>query len=889
VIDAGCAFHVTHHKMSLIIDAMNIFSHRIFFVLQVLLCAYLVKAQTSDWPVLKHYDKDHLLNIALPLGGIGTGTVSLGGRGELRDWEIMNKPGIKFSTITDGNQAPFFAIYVKKQGEKGLTKALLGPLNASEYQHYEGRPVNHHGLPRFSAASFDAAYPFGQVNLTDEVLPVEVKIKGFNPFIPGDADASSIPLAVLRYEVTNKSNETLDVSICGTMRNFIGIDGSVQSKNWKGDIVYSGAKNNRNGYRESSFVKGIYMWSDSVDHYDPAWGTIALTTADKETVTYRRSSTPNDWENSILDFWDDFSADGLLTDKNELTDDNPMASLAVKKTIPAHATQTFTFYITWHFPNRLDWNNAWTFGYKGKIIGNYYTSVYKDAWDVIEKAAPQIPSLEQKTLQFVNAFVKSDLPAVVKEAALFNLSTLRSQTVFRLPSGHLMGWEGVMNEAGSCYGNCTHVWNYETATAFLFGDLARSMREVEIVYGTKDNGKMMNRVNLPLENNFTIDHVAAADGQMGSIMRFYREWKLSGDNDWLKKHWPKVKAAMSYAWIEGGWDSNKDGVEEGRQHNTMDVEYFGPNPQMQFWYFGALKASAAMARAMNENNFAEECEAIFSSGSKWVDENLFNGSYYEHKITDPKTYQFLDMSKPGVAIPDYQLGPGCLVDQLAGQYMAHVCGLGYLAKKENEQTALKTIMANNYIDHFDNIFNNMRSYVMNKESGLIMASWPKGRLKVPFPYFAESMSGFEYTAAVGMLYEGQTESGLKCIQSIRDRFDGEKRNPFDEPECGHHYARAMASWSAILALTGFHYSGVDKTMEFSANPGSYFWSNGYSWGTVLIQKKGEHLTALLQVMQGQVELRSFQLKGYAPKKFDKQVMVQSGEKLNVDLVTKESQ
>ncbi len=812
-------------------------------------------------PVLKHYDKDHLLNIALPLGGIGTGTVSLGGRGELRDWEIMNKPGKKFSTVTNGNQAPFFSIYVKTAGSLPATKALLGPLHPSEYMHYEGRPVNHHGMPRFSTASFDAAYPFGQVNLEDDSLPVSVKIIGFNPLLPGNVDASSIPVAVLKYEVTNKSNKNIEVAVCGTMRNFIGVDGSRQSKNWKGDTEYGGAKENINEFRSNDQVKGIYMFSKGVDLMDAAWGTIALTTAEKELVTYRRSSIRDDWENAILDFWDDFSADGLLKDKEKIIDNNPMASLAVKKTIAAGSSATFTFYITWCFPNRLDWNQAWTYGYKGKIIGNYYTTRYKDAWNVLEKEIPRLDSLEAATKDFVNAFIHSSLPDAVKEAALFNLSTLRSQTVFRLPSGHLMGWEGVMDEAGSCYGNCTHVWNYENATGYLFGDLAKSMREVEIVYGTKENGKMMNRVNLPLQENLEIDHVAAADGQMGSIMRFYREWKLSGDTKWLAKHWPKLKAAMSYAWIEKGWDANADGVEEGRQHNTMDVDYYGPNPQMQFWYFGALKATAAMALAMGDKAFAKKCEEVFASGSKWVDEHLFNGAYYEHKITDPTSRQFLDSNYITGVVPAFQLGPGCLVDQLAGQYMAHVLGLGYLGKKENIQTALKTVMKNNFRDHFDNQFNNMRSYVMDKESGLVMASWPKGRLKVPFPYFAESMSGFEYTAAVGMIYEGQTAEGLKCIQSIRQRFDGEKRNPFDEPECGHHYARAMASWSAVLALTGFEYSGVTKSMKFAGNPGPQFWSNGYNWGTCSITGN----RVIITVHNGELQLNSLTIEGLGTK------------------------
>lgn len=159
--------------------------------------------QPSQWPVLKHYDGDHLYRIALPLGGIGTGTVSLGGRGELRDWEIMNVPAKQYSTVTPGNNAPFFAIYTKEAGKQAQTTLLSGPLYDHEYLHYEGRPVNHHGFPRFSEASFDAAYPFGQVRLADKALPVRVTVKGFNPLIPGDADNSGLPVAVLSYEVTN--------------------------------------------------------------------------------------------------------------------------------------------------------------------------------------------------------------------------------------------------------------------------------------------------------------------------------------------------------------------------------------------------------------------------------------------------------------------------------------------------------------------------------------------------------------------------------------------------------------------------------------------------------------------------------------------------------------
>ncbi len=803
------------------------------------------KPQT--WPVLKKYDANHLYRIALPLGGIGTGTVSLGGRGELRDWEIMNVPAKGYSTVLTGNNAPFFAIYAKAHEKRPVTRLLAGPLYSHEYLHYIGAPVNHHGLPRFANASFEAAYPFGQVNLSDNNMPLRVKIKAFNPLIPGDADASGLPVAVISYEVTNTSGEALDVAVCGSMRNFVGKDGSKIRADWSRSDVPIGANKNRNRYESSKDLKGIYFYSEGVDKKDAAWGTIAISTLAKEGVTYRTSSKADEWCNAILNFWDDFSVDGTLTERSTQEDEDPMASLAVKKSIGPSATETFTFYLTWSFPNRRDWHNKTT-------VGNYYAGQYPDAWEAAKKIVPQIPELEKKTLSFVNAFLDTSYPDVVKEAALFNLSTLRSQTVFRIPSGHLMGWEGVMDKIGSCAGSCTHVWNYETATPFLFGELAKTMRDVEFNYATKTNGLMNFRAYLPL-SEAAKNSSPAADGQMGCVMKFYREWQLSGDDEFLRKNWGQVKKVLSYAWIEKGWDGNQDGVMEGSQHNTMDVNYFGPNPQMGFWYMGALKAAEKMSVAMKDEAFAAKCRSLFEKGSTWMDANLFNGEYYEHKITDPKTFEFLDMNDPKVEVPPFQLGPGCLVDQLVGQYMAHICGLGYLGKKENICTTLRSIMKYNYLDDFSGHFNNMRSFALGRESGLLMASWPKGRLEVPFPYFAEVMTGFEYSTAVGMIYEGMEDDSLKCIRAIRERHDGAKRNPFSEPECGHHYARAMASWSAIIALSEFQYSGVDKTMCITSRPGKYFWSNGYAWGTVKVSEKDVEI----DILSGKLNIKTLKV------------------------------
>ncbi|MGM9738957.1 MAG: GH116 family glycosyl-hydrolase [Candidatus Cryptobacteroides sp.] len=818
----------------------------------------------SEWPVLKTYDSEHIARIALPLGGIGTGTVSLSGRGELCDWEIMNVPGKGYSTITDGNDAPFFCIYTR-QGDSSQTTMLAGPLNKNDYEHYEGRPVNHHGLPRFATASFMGAYPMGQVLLQDNGLPVEVRIKGFNPFIPGDSERSGLPVAILSYEVTNLTDSQLEVAVCGSLRNFIGRDGNTVTNNWKGDIIPLGADKNRNTFREEQGLKGIYMDSEGVDPKNQAWGNMSLTTGEQAEVTYRTSSARNSWNAALLNFWDDFSEDGRITEQPASGENDPMASLAVKKTLGAYETQTFTFYLTWNFPNR----KAWSF----ETVGNYYSQLYTDSWRTAQMILPQMVELEKGTLEFLNAFLGTTYPEVVKEAALSNLSVLRSQTVFRLPDGHMMGWEGIMDKYGSCKGSCTHVWNYEVATPYLFGDLARSMRDVEFNYATCPDGLMNFRAALPL-GEAAKERNAAADGQMGCIMKMYREWQLSGDQSFLETNWAQVKKVLRFAWKERGWDGNKDGLMEGSQHNTMDVNYFGPNPQMQFWYLGALRAAEEMAVSMKDRHFADTCRCIFELGRAKVDSLLFNGEYYEHRITDPETFEYLDMTRPDVNIPDYQLGPGCLVDQLAGQYMSHLCGLGYLGEKVHMRTALESIWKYNYLPDFSRHFNNMRSYVLGNEAGLLMASWPKGRLEVPFPYFSEVMTGFEYCAATSMFQEGMFEEGLKVIQSIRDRYDGAKRNPFSEAECGYHYARSMASWAPVVALAEYSYSGIEQTMHITCRPGRYFWSNGSAWGTVEVTLP----SVLIEVIHGTLSLKSL---GIGEKMLRKRINLNAGESVRL--------
>ena len=145
----------------------------------------------GEWPILREYDGEHLYRIALPVGGIGTGTISLGGRGELRDWELMNTPAKGFTGVETGNDAPFLAIRADG-GSRSFSSILEGPLLDHEYLSPMGKGANHYGMPRFHRARFAAAYPYGAVKLGDDASPLAVEVRAFNPFVPGDSAAMAL-------------------------------------------------------------------------------------------------------------------------------------------------------------------------------------------------------------------------------------------------------------------------------------------------------------------------------------------------------------------------------------------------------------------------------------------------------------------------------------------------------------------------------------------------------------------------------------------------------------------------------------------------------------------------------------------------------------------------
>lgn len=154
--------------------------------------------------------------------------------------------------------------------------------------------------------------------------------------------------------------------------------------------------------------------------------------------------------------------------------------------------------------------------------------------------------------------------------------------------GRLWTWEGCADNWGSCHGSCTHVWNYAQAIPHLFPSLERSLRHTEFEEGQDLKGHQVFRANLPIRPT-RHDFHSAADGQLGGIMKVYREWRISGDNEFLISMYPKVKKSLDYC--ISTWDPRRVGSIEEPHHNTYDIEFWGPDGMHNSFCYGALQLS----------------------------------------------------------------------------------------------------------------------------------------------------------------------------------------------------------------------------------------------------------------------------------------------------------
>lgn len=802
------------------------------------------------------YVGQYTKEISFPLGGIGTGSIGLGGDGRLIDWEIFNKPSK--GSVNGYSHFAIRAIHNDKITAAVLNgdmqKELIGQYNNHKWSwNSYGSGANNEkmcGFPHFKNVEFNGEFPIAVVDFKDDNFPANIYMTAFNPFIPCDSKNSSIPAAFFEFEVENTTQENIIYQIALSVAN-----------------PYEKSRNKASASRG---FRTLTLFNAGVDKNDIEYGDLTFAT-DCETAYTQSYWYRGGWKDGLVSFWNEFSSEINIKERIYDTDGRyDMGTIIAEITVSPNEKKKVKFILSWNIPNNYNyWDECRNDDQTHQSWKNYYATVFEDSAHTAVYALQNWDDLYNRTLAFKSALHESTLPMEVIDAASSNLSVLKSPTVLRLEDGSFYGWEGVAELIGLCEGTCQHVWNYAYAMCFLFPDLERSIRDIEFKYSTDENGRMAFRTRLPLGREMN-DFRACVDGQMGAVIKCYREWKISGDNKWLKDNWVNIKKVLEYAWSEKNvdcWDRNKDGVLEGRQHHTLDMELFGPSSWLEGMYLVALKAAAEMANFLGDTEKEEEYRQLFEKGYKWTKENLFNDRYFVQKI-DISNKEIIDRFEATgdywndeIKQIKYQICEGSSIDQMLGQWHADILGLGQIFDRDQVDTALSEMMKNNFKSKMRYFVNPWRVFSINDEAGTVICDYSDeiDKPKIPLPYSEETMTGFEYSFAGLLCSQGRIDDGLKVVKAVRDRFDGEKRNPWNEFECGSNYARSMASYALIPILSGFEFDMPHHHIGFNpykANDFKCIWSLADAWGDFEVNNN----TVKINVCEGEINLKSLSLK-----------------------------
>jgi uncharacterized protein (DUF608 family) len=760
----------------------------------------------------KLYKGEQLKTIGMPVGGIASGQLYVRGDGTLACWWIAN------NAYNTGDGHDKFLNFNTAQGPWQVCYQTFEPFNyfkqGFDLEIGENGKTVKIGLNKknFNNIEFIGEYPVAEVKYkTEQKLPFEVSMQCFSPFIPLDLRNSANPATILKFKIKNKATNNLSINLSGFIQNMVMAD----LKNEQEGQIRNFDRSVQN--RSTLYMDFVPKNSTLKDH--PYFGNMSLSLLEEN--GYVITSETGD-------------------DKKELKEEL-VGRVGKKAVLKPNQEIELKFLLTWYFPNRpdaitmgWDWNNP--ISTKGKIRGNMYANWYASSLDVVDYIESNYKNLESKTFKFrEDWYQKSTLPYWLKQRIMMPVSTLATETYQWYADNKFMAWEGV----GSCVGNCTHVYNYAHAQAFLFPELERNVREKSDfgVSFLKDGGVMSRDGR---EDVFI-------DGHLGAILKAYREYLLSKDKLFLSRNWQKVKKSMQFAIKH---DENSDGLIEKVQRNTYDIAFGGANTYVGSLYLAALKATEKMAIEIGDEKFAKTCCIIYNSGRKLTVKKLWNGQYFIQDV-DLKKY------------PKHQYAKGCLSDQLFGQTWAHILGLGYLYPKEKVKKTLESIWKYNWTtDVWPHVtkYKPERDYALEGEAGLINCTWPLSphMKKSGVRYRNEVWTGIEYQVATSMIYNDMIDEGLSIAKAVHDRYSPEKHNPWNEVECGDHYGRAMASWGIHLSLQDYLYNGSEASIRIKPklNKENYkgLITTANAWGMFEQKLKSDSQNILLSISSGQLKL-----------------------------------
>ncbi|MBI9061491.1 MAG: hypothetical protein JEZ14_05850 [Marinilabiliaceae bacterium] len=810
--------------------------------------------------VVKGAEKE-LKYIGMPVGGICAGQVYLGGDGQLWYWDIFN-----VARLNPGNEGGH-RFYINPQAQDQFFKNGFG-LTIRQGDRVHMRSLNNKG---FADINFEGEYPVGKVYYKDSSLPVSASLKAYSPFIPGDADNSGLPVTVMEFTVSNTSNKEVEIELSGWLQNMACY---LSGKGKEGSHV--NVIDNSKDYARL-VCEGDKRYQEQLAD----WGSMSLTLIG-EGEAYARANCDNG-----MNIYRGAKESKMASAK---LGDELVGSVSGKAILKKGESKTFTFVLSWYFPNIHLWDGA----HHWKNLENlrhYYSSKFTDAADVSNYVVKNNWLLET-TKEWNQTWNNSSLPQWFLDRTFTNVSTLATTACVRFDDltddpdneGRFYTMEGVyMGE-----GTCTHVFHYEQAMGRVFPNLARQLREqIDLGLSYKKSGVIGYRGEFSGLGAHD-GRGYAVDGHAGTVMRIYREHTMASDNSFLKNNWSKIRKSIQYMIDQDKAKTGKaDGILEGIQYNTLDRMWYGKITWISGLYAAALRAGAEMACDMGDKRFERTCRSIAAKAYKNISNELFNGEYFIQE-TDPEHPE-----APNTNI-------GCHTDQLLGQYWASQMGLGSIVDEEKVQVALQSVMKYNFVDSYGDYLALAdipvkRYYADDDEAGVIMCTFPKGGTdkapgvikndweKLVIGYFSEIWTGQEHQLAATLIAAGLVDEAMQVEKAVHDRYAPSKRNPYNEIEYGNHYTRAMSGYAPFIAASGFTYHGPKGIIGFDpkVNPENFksAFITAEGWGSFEQKKEADQQVYQLQLNYGTLKLSELNLQKIDTNKVSVVEVIMNNDKL----------
>ncbi|WP_129780130.1 GH116 family glycosyl hydrolase [Peristeroidobacter soli] len=812
------------------------------------------------------YTGRHLEQIAFPLGGMGAGMICVEGSGALSKFSLRHQPELC------AEHRAFAAISMR---DTGVARVLEGPV--AEWKRrprHPGKlglaPNMFLGLPRFRAASFEARFPFAKVRLLDESFPLQAELTAWSPFAPGDADNACLPVAAMEYSFVNPGRSTVEAEFWFSAGNFMACPDPTDKQSLAADFIRASPGGFVLGERGSE-----HRASD--EGYFAAW---LESTEQAGVQTWFKGES----RAQIQMLWRDITTGVRQARVPDGADSYPGVSLFAPLRLAPGETRTLRLHLAWYVPRSNLFEPSFFFR-QGRFDSVESSDAHYQPWYSTRFASLETlqeywtghyAALRQASQRFSDTLFDSTLPDEVMEAVAANLSILKSPTVLRQADGRLWGWEGCFDEVGSWYGSANHVWNFAQSLAHLFPDLERTLRETELGENLGADGFQAIRAALPTRRigdsrEDAWGFPAAADGQFGTIIKVYRDWRISGDAAWLRRLWPKIELSLDYA--INAWDPRRRGVIEEPHFNTYDVEFWGPDGLCTGAYAGALKAAILMGEALGED--VDGYTRLYGAAVRSLEDFLFNGEYFFQRVEwrrlraefpphDGPLANLLRRHPEQLRVaqeegPPYQVGEGCLSDAMLGAWLCSLVGVGEILDGNKVASHLDAVFRHNFQQSLHDRVNLSRGFLgCAEEAGLVVCSWPKDRRpSLPMYMGDEVWTGVEYMVASHLALLGRIDAARQVVRACRNRYDGRVRNPFGEVEAGHWYARAMSSYALLQAFSGARFDAVDRVLHLRpAIKGDFrcFLSTATGYGTVGVRDGAP----FLDVVAGEIACRSIE-------------------------------